>query len=201
MEIPHGLAANGSRGHWTINGLLKTKLASRIRISPWHKNWWNTYTHTKHTKSYSILIAPTQKAIKYNIDIYYPLDQDKVLVRDYECIHSIKKDQTLEATEVVTQRYGNCLDYKRSSWPRTVQTWRYDMIHMCLSRILFNSLYYTCLAIVLVVYIVVLLVDFATLWCNKIASQGTNITNTKLTRIKVTNWTMFWTRSLHHHTN
>jgi hypothetical protein len=50
-----------------------------------------------------------QEGIKYNIDLEYPMEQDKLLIRDYKCIHRNKMGQLLKVAEVVIQGQGNTI--------------------------------------------------------------------------------------------
>ena len=88
------------------------------------------------------------------------MEQDIILVRDYECIDRNKKDQTLEAADVMIQRQGNTVWITQGK-AKTVQTEIYYMAHMCPNRTLCKIFYYTCLEIIIGIYIIVLVVNCA----------------------------------------
>ena len=115
-----------------INGILKTKLSSRDQSSSLAQGLMKCINGTRTNEMYTLTEhqtkieqgIPNTESIQRNKGIDYPMDQDKGLVRDYACIHGNKKDQMLEAAEVVTKRQGklsglhkdkptqNCPDWK-----------------------------------------------------------------------------------------
>lgn len=88
-----------------FNDLLKTKLASRDKNSYLAQEL--KCIHELNTRLKLNRKSQIQETIEYNIDIEYPMEQDKVLIKNYKQIHKNKKDQTFEAAEVVTQGQGN----------------------------------------------------------------------------------------------